>query len=94
VRCREQLREARKDVQRAEGQIRPQAARGAEVAVPGCAGSAVEVRWWDVVRVSGRWCGTSVEAWNGRRGQDMMTGPVCEGNGQVEQRVQKANERA
>ena len=55
---------------------------------------------------SGRWntrcfgsCGASVEAWNGRQRQDVMTGPVCEecehrlSRGQS-QRVQKANESA
>ena len=44
----------------------------------GCAGSMVNVRRCDTVRVPEGWCGASVEAWNGRRGQGVMTGPVCE----------------
>ena len=61
----------------------------AGLAVTGRAGSAVNVRRCDMVRVPGGWCGASVEAWNGRRGHDVMTGPVCEECEQAQQRCRR-----
>ena len=81
----ERPREAREGVHGTAGSIRSQAARRAEAAVTGCAGLVANVRWCDVVRVPGGWCGTGVKAWSGRQGQDVMTGPVCEECEQAEQ---------
>ena len=61
----------------------------AGLAVTGRAGSVVNVRRCDMVRVPGGWCGASVEAWNGRRGHDVMTGPVCEECEQAQQRCRR-----
>ena len=69
----------------AAGNIRSHGARGAEAAVTGRAGSVVNEGWCDMVRVPGGWCGSDVEAWDGRQGQDVMTEPVCEGSEQAEQ---------
>ena len=55
----------------------------------GCAGSVANVRWCDTVRVPGGRCDAGVEAWNGRRGQGVMTGPVCEECEQVQQRCRR-----
>jgi hypothetical protein len=88
-RCCERPREAGEGVHRTSGCIRSQAARRAEAAVTGCACSVVNLRWCDMVRVAEGWCGTSVEAWNGRRGQGVMTGPVCEECEQAQQRCRR-----